>query len=72
VFLPNPSATLTNIHRIYIDYLKNVITFKISTELLENVNETVSFDPREQNVQYRLYKQKQLFNSTTVSFYQTY
>ena len=48
-------------------------TFKISTNLLEKINETVSFDdPQEQNVQYQLYKQKQFFDSTTVSFYQTY
>ena len=34
---------------------------------------TVSFDdPKEQNVQYRLFKQKQFFDSTTASFYQTY
>src|ERR687896_2252675 len=60
---------------VAVDYLQNVTTktFKISANLLENVKETVSFeDPREQNVQYRLYKQKQLFDSTTVSFYQTY
>jgi zinc metalloprotease ZmpB len=60
---------------VAIDYLQNVTTrtLKISTNLLENINETVSFDnPREQNVQYRLYKQKQFFDSTTVSFYQTY
>jgi zinc metalloprotease ZmpB len=60
---------------VAVDYLRNITTktFKISTDLLENVNETVSFDdPREQNIRYRLYKQKQLFDSTTVSFYQTY
>src|SRR5215831_3637171 len=60
---------------VAIDYLQNVTTrtFKISPDLWEKVNETVSFDnPREQNVQYRLYKQKQVFDSTTVSFYQTY
>ena len=60
---------------VAIDYLQNVTTrtFKISTNLLGKINETVSFDdPREQNVQYRLYKQKQVFDSTTVSFYQTY
>jgi hypothetical protein len=40
---------------------------------LENIDETVSFDdPRKQNIQYRLYKQKQFFDSSTVSFYQTY
>ena len=59
---------------VVIDYLQNVTkTFKISTNLLENINETVSFDdPQEQNVQYRLFKQKQFFDSTTASFYQTY
>jgi hypothetical protein len=60
---------------VAIDYLQNVTTrtFKISTNLLEKIDETVSFDdPREQNVQYRLYKQKQFFDSTAVNFYQTY
>ena len=59
---------------IAIDYLQKVTkTVKISTNLLENINETVSFDdPQEQDVQYRLFKQKQFFDSTTVSFYQTY
>ena len=59
---------------VAIDYLQNVTkTVKISTNLLENIKETVSFDdPQEQDVQYRLFKQKQFFDSTTVSFYQTY
>ena len=55
-------------------YLQGITkTLKISTNLLENIKETVSFDdPHEQKVQYRLFKQKQFFDSTTVSFYQTY
>ena len=59
---------------VAIDYLQNVTrTFKISTNLLEKINEKVSFDdPKEQNVQYRLFKQKKFFDSTTASFYQTY
>ena len=47
--------------------------FKISEKTLKNMYQKVTFDDRfEQDVQYRLSKQKQFFDSTTVEFYQTY
>ena len=46
---------------------------KVSTNLLENINKMVSFDaPKDQKIQYQLYKQKEFFDTTIVSFYQTY
>jgi len=59
---------------VAVDYLKSVTkSFKISKNLLDNINEPVSFDdPEKQTVQYRLFKQKDFFDSSTVSFYQTY
>lgn len=47
--------------------------FKVSEKTLKNIDQKVSFDdPLEQDVQYRLSKQKQFFDSTTVEFSQTY
>ena len=47
--------------------------FKVPEKTLKNIDQRVSFDdPREQDVQYRLSKQKQFFDSTTVEFSQTY
>ena len=47
--------------------------FKISEKTLKSIDQKVSFDdPIEQDVQYRLSKQKQFFDSTTIEFYQTY
>jgi hypothetical protein len=47
--------------------------FKISEKTLKSVDQKVSFDdPLQQDVQYRLSKQKQFFDSTTVEFSQTY
>ena len=47
--------------------------FKVPEKTLKNIDEKVSFDhPLEQDVQYRLSKQKQFFDSTTVEFSQTY
>jgi hypothetical protein len=57
-----------------INYLQSVVNiFKVPEKTLNNVDEKVSFDhPLEQDVQYRLSKQKQFFDSTTVEFSQTY
>lgn len=57
-----------------VDYLLNVTkTFKLPTNSLKNLSQKVSFDdPQEQNVQYQLSEQKEFFDSSTVSFYQTY
>lgn len=57
-----------------INYLQNVAkVFKISEKTLKSIDLKVSFDdPIEQDVQYRLSKQKQFFDSTTIEFYQTY
>jgi hypothetical protein len=50
-----------------------VKTFKISEKTLKSVGQKVSFDdPLQQDVQYKLSKQKQFFDSTTVEFSQTY
>ena len=47
--------------------------FKISEKTLKSMDQKVSFDdPLQQDVQYRLSKQKQFFDSTTVEFSQTY
>ena len=56
------------------DYLQNVMgILKISGDSIENIDQQVSFDePREQNEQYQLSEQKHFFDSTTVSFQQTY
>ena len=47
--------------------------FKVPEKTLKNIDQKVSFDdPLKQDVQYRLSKQKQFFDSTTVEFSQTY
>jgi zinc metalloprotease ZmpB len=47
--------------------------FKVPEKTLKNIDQKVSFDdPAEQDVQYKFSKQKQLFDSTTVEFSQTY
>lgn len=47
--------------------------FKVPDKTLKNIDQKVSFDdPLKQDVQYRLSKQKQFFDSTTVEFSQTY
>jgi zinc metalloprotease ZmpB len=59
---------------VAIDYLQNVAQiFKISRESLRNIGQNVSFDdPLEQGVEYRLSEEKQIFDSTTVGFSQTF
>src|SRR6476659_1666857 len=48
-------------------------TLQIPNEQLRNLGKKVSFyDPREQDVEYQLDEEKQLFDSTTVGYYQTY
>ena len=47
--------------------------FKVPEKTLKNIDQQVSFnDPIEQDIQYRLSKQKQFFDSTTIEFSQTY
>jgi hypothetical protein len=47
--------------------------FKVPEKTLKNIDQKVSFDdPLKQDVQYKFSKQKQLFDSTTVEFSQTY
>lgn len=57
-----------------INYLQNVVKiFKVPEKTLKNIDQKVSFDdPLKQDVQYRLSKEKQFFDSTTVEFSQTY
>lgn len=48
-------------------------TFQIPQEQLQNLHKQVSFyDPREQGIEYQLDEEKQMFDSTTVGYYQTY
>ena len=48
-------------------------TLQIPNEQLQNLSRKASFfDPREQGVEYQLDKEKHLFDSTTVGYYQTY
>lgn len=48
-------------------------TLQIPRNQLQNLHKRVSFyDPREQDVEYQLDEEKHLFDSTTVSYYQTY
>ena len=55
-------------------YLKEFAAiYRIPPEQLQNLHAKVSFyDPREQDVEYRLAEEKHLFDSTTVGYYQTY
>jgi zinc metalloprotease ZmpB len=47
--------------------------FKVPEKTLKNIDQKVSFDdPLKQDVQYRLSKEKQFFDSTTLEFSQTY
>jgi hypothetical protein len=57
-----------------IDYLENIHNvFQIPAEQLNHLQQQVSFlDPREQGLDYQLSEEKQLFDSTTYGFYQTY
>jgi hypothetical protein len=44
--------------------------FKVPEKTLKNIDEKVSFDhPLEQDVQYRLSKQKQFFDSLTPKYF---
>jgi hypothetical protein len=48
-------------------------TLHIPKDQLQNLHQKVSFyDPREQDVEYRLDEEKHVFDSTTVGYYQTY
>jgi len=73
-FQENWKSTEQNPLDAAINYLQNVAKiFKISEKTLKNIHQKVSFDdPLEQDIQYRLSKQKQFFDSTTIEFYQTY
>ena len=47
--------------------------FKVPEKTLKNIDQKISFDdPLKQDIQYKLSKQKQFFDSTTVEFSQTY
>lgn len=56
------------------DYLYQMAdVFQVPKVQLKNIRQRVSFmEPMEQGVEYRLSEEKQLFDSTTVGFYQTY
>jgi hypothetical protein len=57
-----------------IDYLQRIAhVFKIPTAQLNHLSQKVSFlEPRDEGLDYRLSEEKQLFDSTTYGFYQTY
>jgi zinc metalloprotease ZmpB len=57
-----------------IEYLQTISdSLQIPKEQLKSIQKKVSFlEPREQGIEYQLNEEKQLFDSTTISYYQTY
>src|SRR4051794_36873299 len=56
-----------------VDYLRQTTNLKVSSDELENPQQKVSFvEPRAQGVEYHLGGEKQLFDSSTIIFNQTY
>jgi hypothetical protein len=57
-----------------IDYLNQIADLlRVPKEQLKNIHQQVSFlEPTEQGIEYRLLEEKRLFDSSTISFYQTY